>query len=656
MKTAFENLFKPMQVGHATAKNRIMQSPIGDMMANEDGTMSSRMMAYYTERAKGGAAIVCPAVCCVDFPQGKTVKFQLRVDTDYAIRDLSVLSEQVHRYGALLIPQIHHAGAQTNALTTCGMTPLCVSDRDVAHIFIQGNRMAGPQKEMTTEEVKGLVQKFINAAVICQKSHCDGVEIHAAHGYLVNQFLSPELNYRTDEYGGSLENRCRFAVEVIQGIREKCGRDFVIGARIPGKEWTPNGLSEEECIKIGQIFEEAGCDFLDVSAGSTDVASRLMETDYYEQGDRVSYGIQIKKNVSIPVGAVGVLRDPDFCENLLADGSLDFVVLGRTLVCDPYWPNKAQAGKVDEIRPCITCSDGCLNELTYDHFVSCALNPAAGREETLSDVGKSENPGTVAVIGGGMAGMEAAATAAKRGNRVVLFEKEDHLGGQMVLAAKPPYKERIEKARLWFAGELDRNGVEVRLNTAATKENIKALDPKTVILASGSDPITKISIEGCENTVPVLDVMKEKTENLPSGKKIVIIGGGLVGCEAAELLAQKGNDVSIIEMLPMIANGLEGLHLGDMLGYFAAHNIKYYVNSQVTKINSNSVEFLKDGKEEASLEADEIILAVGQLSAGKDLGEELKAEGYKVITAGDAKKPRKFLNASLEGIYAGIDA
>ena len=656
MNKYFPHLFEPMKIGKVTVKNRIMQSPIGELMANPDGTPSSQMMAYYAERAKGGAGIICPAVFSVDYPQGKTVKFQVRVDTDYAIRDVAKMADDAHRYGALFIPQIHHAGAQTYFLNTEGMLPVCVTDQDVAHAFIQSYRQIGPQKELTTEEIWGLVQKFINAAVTCQKAQADGVTIHASHGYLINQFLSPELNARTDEFGGSLENRCRFAVEIIKGIRAACGPNFIIGARLTGMEWTPKGLSNEDCAQIAQVLEAAGCDFLDISAGSTDVPSRLMETNRYPQGDRVVFAEAIKKAVSIPVGAVGVLRDPDFCEQLIADGKLDFVVLGRTLVCDPYWPEKARTGRADEIRPCMTCSDGCLNELMNDRFISCALNPATGREETLANIGKAEKPGKVVVIGGGIAGMQAAATAAKRGHSVTLLEESDHLGGQMCLAAMPPHKEKVGEALNWFIAELDRAGVEVMLNAKADLACIQSLAPDTVIVATGAEPITKAPIEGCEYAVPAWDVMLEKNGKMPENSNVALIGGGTVACEVAEMLVERGNNVTIIEMLPMIANGLEGLHLADLIGYFMMHNVSFYTNSVVTKITENSVTFMKEGTDEMTIPVDMAVLATGRKPFGQDLAAELEDEGYHVITIGDAKRPRKFLAATLEGTYAGIDA
>lgn len=653
MGRKYENLFKPMKLGKKVCKNRIMQSPIGDMMANPDGTLSEQMLAYYAERAKGGAGIICPAVLCVDYPQGKTVKFQLRIDSDYCINDLAKFSEQVHRYGALLIPQIHHAGAQTFAGNTGGVMPVCVSDKDVDHVFIQPYRMAGPQKELTNEEIYKLIQKFIDAAVYCQKGGCDGVSLHGAHGYLINQFFSRDTNAREDEFGGSLENRCRFAVEIVKGIRKACGPNFIIGARLPGKEWTPNGLTDEECAQIAKLLEDAGCDFFDVSGGSTDIPSRLMETDWYAQGNRVPLGENIKKAVSVPVGVVGVLRDPDFCDKLIADGKVDFVVLGRTLICDPYWPQKAKEGRTEEIRPCLTCSDGCLNQLSADRFISCSLNPAAGREATLSDVGKACESKKVLVIGGGIGGMQAAITAARRGHSVTLWEKDSELGGQMHLAGKPPRKKKIGEAREWFAGELGRLGVNVECSKKASVEAVKAFAPDAVIVATGSTPIDKLPIEGCETAAVADDIILETKGKMPEGKKVVIVGGGTVGCELAEMLTEKKNQVTIIEMLPQIATGMEMLHMADMMGYFMTNGVKWYTSAPAKKITSNSVTFINEGKEE-TIEADLVILATGR-KADNELARQLEAEGIRVIVVGDAKEPRKFLNATLEATYAGID-
>lgn len=308
----YENLFKEGKLGSKVTKNRIVLSPMGDDLANVDGSVSEPTIAYYTERAKGGTGVLIPGVVAVDYPGGKTTGLQMRIDDHKYILGWYRLANAVHHYGALLILQLHHAGAQTTSVTCEGQNPVCVSDCDCEHSFVKFYRSQGPQDELTLEQIKDLEQKFIQAAVNCQTAVCDGVELHAAHGYLINQFLSPDLNKRTDEYGGSLENRMRFAVEIINGIREKCGKDFIIGARIPGREWTSNGLTDKECIIIAKTFEESGCDFLDVSGGATTLSSRLIETQGYEQGARVELAANIKKEVSIPVFAVGMLRNQNF--------------------------------------------------------------------------------------------------------------------------------------------------------------------------------------------------------------------------------------------------------------------------------------------------------------------------------------------------------
>ncbi|MDR1903922.1 MAG: FAD-dependent oxidoreductase [Treponema sp.] len=420
---------------------------------------------------------------------------------------------------------------------------------------------------------------------------CDGVTLHSAHGYVISEFLSPDMNARTDEYGGSLDNRVRFAVEVIEGIRKACGPDFIIGARIPGHEWVSDGLTDDECDEIARRYEAAGCDYLDISGGATDVFTKLMETERYEQGDRVSFAARIKKAVSIPVGAVGALREPEFCDKLIKEGTVDFLSLGRTLICDPYWPEKAASGRANEIRPCLSYFDGCTNRLFDSCAISCALNPVAGRELEIGNLQKTDTPKNVVVIGGGAGGMQAAITAARIGHTVTLLEKSDKLGGQFNIACVPPYKEKIAAARDWFAGELARQGVTVKLNWDAGLNVIKSLKPDAVIAATGAVPVTEIPVPGVNNTVQGWDLLNGKVA-VPGNSRVTIIGGGIVGCEIAEMLLEKGNSVSIIEMLPEIANGLEMIHKLDLLQDFAEKKVNVKTNSRVTKISQDSVSFI----------------------------------------------------------------
>lgn len=674
-------IMKEMQIGARFARNRIFLAPMGEGMANVDGTVSDQAIGYYTEYAKGGVAVITPGVVSVDFPTGKPEKLIFRADDQRFVRDWNRMAESIHRYGGMLIPQLHHAGAQTDIYMTDGATPVCVSDVDCDHQLIMGHRAVGPQKELTTDEIKELVRKFVAAARNCQLAGCDGVALHSAHGYLINQFLSPATNKRTDGYGGNLENQARFGCEIIRGIREVCGPNFVIGARIPGHEWLKDGLTDDECDEIARMYEAAGCDYFDVSGGLTSDSTNLMETSSYPEGARVQYAARIKKVVNIPVGAVGKLRHADFCEKLVEEGTVDFIVTGRSLICDPYLPNKIAQGAPETIRPCLSCFDGCTNRLFMGRAISCALNPRAGREYDLGRIDKAETPKKVVVIGGGPAGMEAAFTAASLGHDVTLFEKTDKLGGQFNLACVPPHKDAIAEACKWFIQETYRAGVKVELNTEATLEKIEAIAPDEILFAPGAEVVRSIPIPGVENTVVSWDILSGAAK-VPENKNVTIIGGGIVGCEVAQMLIEKGNKVTILEMKPMIAEGLEAFHTLEIYQSFAINQVLVETKATVEKIDPDQVSYkvkVSEGTEnsgadvlgqatvvtlqkeveekevEKTVAADMIVLAVGQRSAGKDLRTELTEKGYHPVVIGDAKRPAKFIDAVTEGYFAAVN-
>lgn len=650
------NLFKPGMIGKTYVKNRIVMAPMADNMANLDGSVSDQVIAYYSERAKGGAGIIMPGFVGLDFTaetSGRGSPIQLRIDQAGYVNGFSKLAKAIHRYGSLLILQLAHAGAQTNPFLTGGLPPVCVSDvDDIEHIMIKMDRMQGAQRELRTEDIPGIIKRFVEAAVYAKLAGCDGVEIHGSHGYLINEFLSPETNRRTDEYGGSLEDRLKFPLAIIQGIRQACGPEFLVGVRTMGREWVSNGLSDEECCQIAQAYEKAGCDFLDVSGGLTPVLSNIEESQYKNQGDRIEFIEKIKKSVNIPVMAVSAFRDPDYCERMLEENKLDYVSLGRQLICDPYWPEKTKAGKVSEIRKCTSCLEGCFGSIFECKPVSCTYNPAAGNEIAYADVRKSEHPQNVVVVGGGPGGMQAAVTAAGLGHRVTLLEKSDRLGGQMNLASIPPHKDKINFSTEWFAGELKRRNVMVITDCDADAGFIASLEPDKVIVATGAIPFTP-PIPGSENGVQSWDILNG-TVPLPENKKITIIGGGIVGCETASLLATKGNRITILEMLPEIATGLEGTHKLDLLGEFAASGINAITSATVKSIDSKKVVFEVE-KEEKSLEHDMVILSVGLKSYGAEIAEQLADMGIETIRVGDVYKPAKIINAVHSGFNAALN-
>lgn len=649
----FTHLFAPGMIGKQEVKNRIVMSPMGENLANADGSVSEQSIAYYEERAKGGAGIIIPGVFSVDYPRGKTVTYQHRIDEFKYVSGLKRLADAIHRHDALLIPQIHHAGGQTNIRTTEGVTPICVSDSDdIQHLFIKANRAAGPQREMTIEDIHEVRDKFIQSAIYCSEARCDGVELHAAHGYLISAFLSPDTNKRTDEYGGTLENRMRFLLEILEGIRKACGPAFIIGARIPGVEWVSGGLTQQECIQIAKALEENGCDYLNVSGGASDKVGNLLEPQTRKQGDRVVYAANIKKEVQIPVMAVGVLREPAFCDEIIESGQTDYVLLGRQLLCDPYWPEKAQNGKAHTIRKCISCMDGCSDNNNFGRPVTCTLNPVVGYEREYSPLPKTEKPRNVVVIGGGPAGMQAAITAAEIGHDVTLFEKGTSLGGQLNLASIPPDKQIINWATDWFVGEVGRQRIDVRLNTAANIDDIKALKPDEVIFAAGATPFTP-NIPGIENCVSAWDILNS-TIPLPAGKSVVLVGGGIVACEVAGFLAEAGNTVTIVEMLSDVALSMEGTNRQEMLEKLQAHDVQFVTNAVVTEITASTVTY-KSHDETHSLETDMIVKSIGQKPTELGLFKQIKEAGIPVRKVGDVKRPAKILNAVSQGFFAAID-
>lgn len=661
MNRFYPHLFQKGRLGSRVTKNRLVMSPMGDNMANADGSVSEQSIAYYSRRARGGAGMIITGVTCVDYPHGKTIACQYRLDAIKYVNGWARLAREVHRYGALLLPQISHVGEAGDTEITEG--PLWrVSDPPEQ----RGKQLPGSKVDtdydataidyhtITHDELLQLERKYINTARYAQMAGCDGVEVHCV-SYLIGQLTTPSLNLRTDEYGGSLENRIRFAVNVIKGIRETCGPDFIIGARMPVHKFETDGLTDEDSIAIARAYEAAGCNFLDANYGLPPRITALMENQRYEQGARVDEAALIREAVEIPVFAVGNLREPDFCEKVIAGGKADYVMLGRALIADPDWPEKARTGRAGDIRRCISCLHACFGNLARSQSIQCVLNPEAGAESILATlVTPVRENKTIVIIGGGLSGMQAAITAFDRGHKVILLEAADRLGGQLNIASVPPHKHYIDWVTEWFISEVTRRDIDLRLNFEADLRSIQLLNPDLVLIAAGSQPHTP-PIPGIEHGVQSWDLLAGKIE-LPAEKNVAVLGGGTVGCETAELLVNRGNKITIVEMTGEIAAGLEGANKMDLFEMIENTGIKVLLNSKVTRIGADlMVSYEREGKEEAE-NFDFLVLSFGQKSQGEDLYKALDDAAIEYLVIGDAAVPSDFQNATSTAYFAALDA
>ena len=451
-----------------------------------------------------------------------------------------------------------------------------------------GNRFAVP-RAMDRDDIAEWIEKYALTAMRAKKVGYDMVEVHGAHGYLINQFISPFMNKRTDEYGGSLENRMRFPLEIISAVRDLVGRDYPIGFRISADEFVPGGISLKESAVIAGMLEAAGIDYISVTAGVYESSEKMMCTMRVAEGWRQPLWTEIHKAVKIPVIAGGSLRHPDRCEKVLKDNEADFIGLARPLYADPEWPIKAQEGRAKEIRFCISCNE-CAHESTRRRSGErhCAINAAAGRERDFSEIVPTKELKKVMIIGGGPAGMEAARIAALRGHKVSLYEGEDILGGQLIQASRPQGKRRILWLRDYLEGQLKKLGVDIKLKTRVTRDLVKELMPDALILAAGAEPI-QLPIPGIEQqfVVSCWDLLKNELRF--ENEKIAVIGGGMIGVETAEYLLEADNTITIIEQLPDLADGMEPNHKRQLFRLFEEKNVKILTNRKATEILPNKI-------------------------------------------------------------------
>ena len=651
----YEKLFSKGKIGNITTKNRLVMSPMGIGLANLDGTPSEDMIAYYEARAEGGAGIIIPEITRVNDVHGAGLLRQLSVTQDRHIQPLSRLAQAIHKHDSKIFIQLHHPGRETMSALIGGQP--VVSASAIPCKFVQQETRA-----LSAEEVKQLIQQFIDGAVRVQKAGCDGVELHAAHGYLLQQFLSPYTNHRTDEYGGSFENRLRMITEIIAGIREACGPDFPIGVRLTVEEFLDKtGVTEDyihiqDGVRIAMALEKAGIDFLDVSVGLYETGMTCVEPVSFPQGWRRDLIKAVKDHVSVPVIGVSVIREPKIAEQFLEDGVEDFISMGRSWLADEQWGVKAASGREDEICKCINCLR-CFESLSeYNPAgvpAECALNPRLARERLYGDPVYDSAHHHAVVVGGGPAGMSAAKTLAERGCRVTLLDRGNTLGGTVNQAKQPPCKERMEWVMDYYRTQFQKLGVEVRLNTEATPELIKSLHPDGVICGTGSIAVLPEKIPGIHgSTVRSVEQVLTGNESY-DGKAVTIVGAGITGIETAEYLAARGAEVTVCDLLDEIAPNANHTNRADILSRLQKYGTKFLLGHALTEITDTcAVLKKKDTGETVEVPSEIVVISLGY-RPDTSLADAVHKENIPVIPVGSAVKDGTIAPAVRTGFEAG---
>lgn len=674
-------LFSPMKIGNVEIKNRIVMAPMCMGFGQYNGCATETMMNYYEERAKGGVGLIFTEITRINDITGASSFGQLGMSHDYQIPALKEMADRVHKHNCKIMVELHHPGRQNLGLMI-GTVPICnvgskimgnlytkiltgavippgkklqdkhIVPRTVAPSKCDRSKMSDSvNRELSNKEVKRLICQFIEGAVRVQKAGCDGVELHASHGYLIQQFLSPNTNKRTDEYGGSLENRMRFLLEIIDGIRANCGKDFPIVVRLTVDEMYSmigqdgKGYNLEEGLKMAKILNDKGIDAIDVSSAAYDTFNYWLEPTTFTPGWRKYLAKEVKNVVDIPVIAANLIRSPKQAEMQLEEGTQDFISLGRPLIADPHWANKVKDGKENLIKRCVCCLY-CFESMmkgaykyTHGH---CSVNPFVGREDVK--LKQDGNGRKVVIIGAGCAGLTAAELLSKRGFNVTVLEKESKQGGQLNLASKPPHKDKMNWVCEDLLSNAVNNGAKVLFNVKADKNVIDSYSPDIVINATGGTAIHPKAFNG-DNVVTVTDVLNGSVDI--QNKNVAVIGSGMTGLETSELLVSHGNKVTVVEMADEIAPGAWFQQLDDALPALKKAGTKFLTSHKLLSVSSNGIELenLKENKATA-LKVDYVVLSLGVKSDNALFNSIKNSSAYKVYNIGDSAKIGRIANAT----------
>ena len=643
MENKYAKLFEPMKIGKITLKNRLIMAPMGTFTPMQDGTESEEGIAYYEERARGGIGMI---IIGAQFLNEKTAQGgpTMAVDNNRAIPKATVLCERVHRWGAKICAQVS-PGTGRNGMPDIGeRVPISSSENPS---FYNPEMIC---RALTTDEIKDIMKDWAQAALFAKKAGFDAIEIHGHAGYLIDQFLSPIWNKRTDEYGGSFENRARFAVETVQTIREAVGPDMPILFRIALDHRFEGGRTIEDSMPLIALLEKAGVDALDIDAGAYETLDYIFPPSYLGDACMDYVCEEARKHVSIPLLNAGS-HTPETALELINSGNCDFIMFGRQTIADPEFPKKLMENRREDIRPCLLCNEECIGRVLSRHTqISCTVNPQVCMEKYFQ-IEKTSLPQNIVVIGAGPGGLEAARVAALKGHHVTVYDKGEKLGGTFGIIATGPFKKRIRDLITWYGVQLKKLGVQVNLKTEINVDDpiLEAADK--IFVGSGAVPFVP-NIPGVDgsNVVGVVDAH----QNGVSGEKIAICGGGMSGCDTALELALEGKQVTVIEMLSECARDVMSINKISLMRKLKENNVTLLTDSKVIAIDSTGVTIEKKNGTQELVPADTVITAFGQKPSTDFPDAVRKQYNIKTTVIGDAEKVSKAANAIHTGFYAAM--
>lgn len=652
MKNDYPHIFSPLTVKNMTIKNRIVMMPMGTNYGEQNGEMSFLHINYYEQRAKGGTGLIIVENASIDSPQGSNGTTQLRIDHDNYLPRLFKFCENIHRYGTKIAIQINHAGASAIS-SRINMQPVSASDVPSK----EGGEIPRP---LSKEEILHIVKKYGEAAKRAQTAGFDAVEIHAGHSYLISQFLSPITNKRTDEFGGSVENRTRFCRMVIDEVRKQVGPFFPIMLRLSADELMEGGNTLEDTLEYLDYLQEE-VDIFDVSCGLNGSIQYQIDANYLPDGWRSYMAKAVKEKFNKPCISMGNIRDPKVAERILADGDADLIGMGRGLIADPAWVNKVATGHECDLRKCISCNVGCAgNRIGVNRPIRCTVNPSVLEGDVYKKQHVNKNCNVV-VIGGGTAGLEAACTAAEVGCNTFLLEKGNELGGLASLISRIPAKNRLADFPHYLMHRAEQlENLYIFKNTEGTPENIRKFHPNIIVSSTGSAPLLppitglkdRIDKEG--STIYSILGMISHINDFPKdleGKKVVVVGGGAVGLDVVEFFADRNADISIVEMMDQIGRDLDPVTKNDTKTMMKKHNVHQLTKTALLEVKDSSFLVKGDG-EPYELPFEYGFVCLGMRAQGQlyqSLTDAFSSEDVEIMNIGDSQRARRIIDGTQEG-------